>query len=116
MTDLEITKLCAEAMGVKIMEPLAIQQAFGLTEVFVLEDFPEVVYDPLHDDAQAMALVKKLDLNIIKLDDEWWVHESPHICDYIATAEQHDVTDWGAYDKDLNRAICECVAKMGEAK
>ena len=110
MTDLEITKLCAEAMGVKIMEPTAIQQAFGLRGVFVLEDCPEVVYNPLHDDAQAMALVKKLNLNIIKSDDEWWVHESPHICDY------YGATDYGVYDKDLRRAICLCVAKMGEAK
>ena len=114
MTDLEITKLCAEAMGVEahLVENSGL---FIFTRGFGSVALAEK-YDPLHDDAQAMALVKKLDLNIIKLDDEWWVHESPHICDYIATAEQHDVTDWGAYDKDLNRAICECVAKMGEAK
>ena len=129
MTDLEITKRCAEAMGMRQFEyfpPGDYPDQHGTYEISgdeiyrlsgnSLGGYNRYPYDPLHDDAQAMALVKKFDLNIIKSDDEWWVHESPHICDYIATAERHDVTDWGAYDKDLNRAICECVAKMGEAK
>ena len=98
MTDAEITRKCAEAMGLSDIRPMC----------HVCDAM--IQYEPLHDDAQAMALVKKLNLNIIKSDDEWWVHESPHICDY------YDATDYGVYDKDLCRAICECVAKMGEAK
>ena len=58
-------------------------------------------YDPLHDDAQAMALVKKLNLSIYETnaDGEWCVFQ-------IGTNEL-DTTN-----SDLNRAICECVAKM----
>ena len=48
MTDLELTKLCAEAMGIEISP---VRHGDG--------DFS--LYDPLHDDAQAMALVKKFE-------------------------------------------------------
>ena len=83
MTDLEITLLCAEAMGYKPGE--------------------HYHWRPLHDDAQAMALVKKFRLNIHAHDEQWKVEE------------------WGddgamALHETLNRAICECVAKMQAAK
>ena len=59
--------------------------------------------DPLHDDAQAMALVKKFRLTIGHCGSlyvvEWWGSgtESPEV--------------W-AENNDLNRAIVECVAKI----
>jgi len=77
VTDLEITKLCAEAMGYRNSSH----------------------YNPLHDDAQAMALVKRQGLHIVwqpMCPDIWKVDDTTHV----------------AADKDLNRAICECVAKM----
>ena len=108
MTDLEITRLCAEAMGYhqrKITD--------GGAKVWIIPHHPDpqcapsaVVYDPLHDDAQAMALVKKCGLN-------------------LTTSTINDDTEllWCADDEavfsentDLNRAICECVAKMQAAK
>ena len=77
-------------------------------QALALSYIPEALND--EDRAQRMEMVEKLDLNIIKSDDGWWVHESPHICDY------YGATDYGVYDKDLRRAICLCVAKMMENK
>lgn len=110
MTDLEITRRCVEAMGYKptgksASEP-AIQVEGKRHHIFA--------FDPLHDDAQAMELVKKLALNCRKEDDDggkrhtWLVSE--HM-GYItggngAIAER----------RELNRAICECVAEMQKAK
>jgi hypothetical protein len=65
-------------------------------------------YNPLRNDAQAMALVKKfrleVDTSIIANDDEWGVIS----CSDGMVVEQSIATD-------LNRAIVECVAKMRKA-
>jgi len=62
-------------------------------------------YDPLHDDAQAMALVKKFELDIeaprAGINAEWEVYRY----DNLAPNNCHS-------NADLNRAICETVAKM----
>jgi hypothetical protein len=66
-------------------------------------------FDPLHDDAQAMALVKKLGLTCEK-----WVAEFParEFWRVLYTVRQ-DVPGSGWTEKtDLNRAIVACVAKM----
>ena len=95
MTDLEMLKLCAEAMGYKIVYPdqadlpLCIESSKGAG-----------VYFPLHDDAQAMALVKKLELGVLRNGERWEVI--------------HGLI-WGR-NTDLNRAIVECVAQMQKAK
>jgi len=56
-------------------------------------------YDPLHDDAQAMALVKKLRLSVeyqgVPSGFNW------HVMSAMVSSSA-----------DLNRAIVECVAKM----
>jgi hypothetical protein len=110
MTDLEITKACAEAMGIKTID------AFGHPHI-KHDHWPTrdtscektgiglKAYQPLHDDAQAMALVKKFRLRIGQSmvagekepEQEWFVERNNH---------QY------ATDADLNRAICECVAKL----
>ena len=94
MTDLEMAGLCAEAMG------LLVQHTTG-------EDvwrFPGnlLAYDPLRDDAHAMALVKKFGANICQ--------------DVDRTNWYASVAGGSAWGKDLNRAIVECVAKMQSAK
>ena len=93
MTDLEITQLCSEAIGYRP----------GLAEEYREGRRCRTwQYDPLHDNAQAMALVKKFDLNISACRGQpysVWPH---------ALGE--------TVSKDLNRAICECVAKMQFAK
>jgi hypothetical protein len=83
MTDLEMTKLCAEAIG----------------EYELWANAPEQ-YDPLHDDAQAMALVKKFQLCLTIMEDGTWMVE--HV-----TNKRFDST---SRDTDINRAIVECVA------
>jgi hypothetical protein len=81
-----MTKLCAEALGMGW-----------------LSDGPPYwpdgrLFDPLNNDAQALALVKKFDTAISK------------------TGDHCRVTMFGAdrwfESTDLNRAIVECVAKM----
>lgn len=101
MDDLEMIGICAERMGVDAVEingRLAIPYEH-ITDV-------QTYYDPLHDDAQAMALVKKflptIDPSTWPNGDKqrWLVMKKINGFYYIATS------------KDLNRAIVECVARM----
>ena len=99
MTDLELTKLCAEAMGI---DP----------EDVCRQEWSSRRYDPLHDDAQAMALVKKFGLALWGNDgtaSEWkWHAEEQIFPDHRPPIIGHGQT--------ANRAICGCVAKMMKAK
>ena len=106
MTDLEITRLCADAMGIN-----------GLTEKrnrLVWERAREESharlrsYEPIYNDAQAMALVKRFRLFITHDETEFWV-------EWAGPIGGDGKVSWRA-DPDLNRAICECVAKMQLAK
>ena len=103
MTDLEMTKLCAEAMGLGGKE---VNNQWRLVMMMPLESYV-VLYDPLHDDAQAMALVEKFEL---------WIDK--HIAGDIWNA--HVIADTGpthmGESENLNRAIVECVAKMQKEK
>ena len=103
MTDLEITKLCAEAMGLEV--PSWSVKATVLT----VYDSAGVLsrYDPMHDDTQAMALVKKFKLNIRPAD---WLPRWHWRVGNELTIQPMSI------NTDLNRAICECVAKMQAAK
>ena len=91
MTDLEITRLCAIAYGISVD---------GMGGILL----PLSAFDPLHDDAQAMALVKKFKLDL------WWP--------FSDAPEWHcaDINSKYTHNADLNRAICECVAKMQAEK
>lgn len=94
MTDLQIIDLCAQSLGYKTRWPTP--------EHLVIMDIGEI-YNPLINDGQAMALVKKSGLTIIRWSTGWQCYT-------------HDHTDCAATNSDLNRAICECVAKMQRAK
>ena len=90
MNDLALTKKCAEKMGLHVAE------GTGKT-VWTHAQWPDPddslgidLYDPLHDDAQCMAMVKKFPRECI---DAMNCHQS-----FLGT--------------DLNRAICECVAAL----
>lgn len=105
MTDLEITKLCAEAMKITLRLPKG-----GEAKEWLIIAESGRIYDPLHDDAQAMALVKHLHLRVAYLidyisGDYFWYCGDP---DGPAAKRSRNA--------DLNRAICECVAKMEKAK
>jgi hypothetical protein len=100
VTDLEMTRLCAEALcGEALVEHgrvwLVQREESG---AWSMES--HVYFNPLHDDAQAMALVKRFKLHpVYDAEDQVW----------------HCVTIvHGFYGRAsvLNRAIVECVAKM----
>lgn len=99
MTDLEMVKRCAEKMG---------WSEFNVdhTGKLIVWNCPQAstvtFYDPLHDDAQAMALVKKLRLDIDSGFDSSDESEGWSVCGTGSTAK----------NADLNRAIVECVAKL----
>jgi hypothetical protein len=113
MTDLEITKLCAEAMGY-VLEPYP--KGFRVREpevdgipghvLYSISEYATATqhYDPLHDDAQAMALVKKLEICCWKQTPKvvWQAWSDTGLVNRQRSTEH----------KDLNLAICECVAKM----
>ena len=117
MTDLEITKLCAEALGWVHLGAIGTtyERSDGLYCLSGGNDWwrdpdgnsicgrCEQIPDPLHDDAQAMALVKKLRLQIDPHDEQWNVGGG-------------EGSGGAALCESLNRAICECVAKMQAAK
>ena len=104
MTDLEITKRCAEAMGHEYIYvgPEMCIRTDKERDAYTKIPMYRTIYDPLHDDAQAMALVKKIGLHI--------VYRALHIDTWRV-----DKADKYATANDLNYAICECVAKMKEA-
>ena len=113
MTDPEIIRRCAEAYfaGRLSYGPQISQLTDGKAFVEPDDEVEAIVYDPLHDDAQAMALVKKFELGVRvgehQVGEKSWV-----VCrvsgPFLAQIKTVNV--------NLNRAICECVAKMGEAK
>ena len=121
MTDLEITKLCAEAMGMRSFQWFpsgdypdqnGTYEISG-NEIMRLEGNPlggynRYAYDPLHDDAQAMALAKRFHIDtssFLNLDGRW-VWQCRHDKDVAWTDPHHD----------LNRVVCECVAEMQKDK
>jgi hypothetical protein len=124
MTDLEMTKLCAEAMGWQYLGDIGTDHENSNGRPYCLsggKDWwksPEGetvcnhcygrVPDPLHDDAQAMALVKKFGICL----------EPPMLptMDWLAWKPLGSESDRSSNYKDLNRAIVECVAKMQERK
>ncbi len=96
MTDLDMTKLCAEAIGYTVSDG-----NYGPTALYCQkpeDGVPNVFFSPLTNDAQCMALVKKFRLNIGQLTNGIKVF-TPDL-------------RFDADSKDLNRAIVECVAKM----
>lgn len=99
MTDLEMTKLAAEAMGFSSLVAIPTVESTGVRYAA-----PQYAYCPLHDDAQAMALVKKFRLHPIPDNDRegYWD---------VFVGKRYSPTVYGS-DPDLNRAIVECVAKM----
>jgi len=114
MTDLELTKACAEAMGIRvklIAEPEFHYSDCPYYSIPTLSEAPNPKYDPLHDDAQAMALVKKFRLNI-----EENFYEKPDANGdqhwHVFMGEEWLVSRPFGIHPDLNRSICECVANI----
>jgi hypothetical protein len=109
MTDLEMVKRCAERFG---FEPYEDQSQWKLEAPAIACKLGKwsgecIVYNPLTDDAQAMALVKRFNLSITPDGDcSWWDVEA------WGFSSAHINVISAAQNKDLNRAVCECVARM----
>lgn len=109
--DLEMTKLCAESIGMEY----SVGWKGGWTDnvysrrVYTTEELAAggidwcQRYNPLENDAQAMALVKKFNLALYHNGLAWW-----------ATRAFPSFNLNGVHE-NLNRAIVECVAKMQAA-
>ena len=114
MTDLEITKLCAEAMGHEYIYvgPEICIRTDGERDARTKTPMYRMVYQPLYDDAQCFALVKKFQVVIereMRNTREFAVTVFPSRGFGASVSSVRNSTD-------LNRAICECVAHMQKAK
>lgn len=110
MTDPEITKLCSEAMGYagdgwtqKVLHGKLRLARDPLP--FKPRSFAS--YDPLHDDAQAMALVKRVGVTCMWSRSRWE-------CSFSDEGDENCKAY--ADEMDLNRAICLVVARLQQAK
>ena len=107
MTDIDMTRLAAEAMGVP-------EWAISFQEGG--EMFNEL-YDPLHNDEQAMALVKKFRLQVNTLTGgRWLVTTDGSLSARFEASYPPYISVHQTEDSDLNHAIVECVAKMQAAR
>lgn len=111
MSDLEITRLCAEAMGYTIVSndpnwtdgPVRTEVAHHPGTIMIRSSrvYPHT-YLPLHDDAQMAALIKKFPVTCIDALDYLIPHGPERDEDY-----QH---------LDLNRAVAKGVARKEKGK
>lgn len=94
-----MTKLCAEAMGFSplVAIPTVDNRGIGYMP-------PQYAYCPLHDDAQAMALIKKFSLRIL--------HTRGSVIEWSVNVSGGWPLGGHAMNADLNRAIIECIARM----
>lgn len=100
-----MTRACAEAIGLIIDPEFPEWVSWKDAETGAIS---EAVWNPLGDDAQAMALVKKLNLSISRGGEAtsrpWWKVSAAYPNRFQCS------------NADLNRAIVECVAKMQASK
>jgi hypothetical protein len=118
-----VNRACAEAMGLehgwddewvwlRLNTSLDSPMPKGAEPRFLTKQFFEWVlrYDPLKNDEQAMALVKKFGLEIEQIgsDEKCWVVSATG--EYLEEQERWETFE--SESENLNRAICECVAKL----
>jgi hypothetical protein len=119
LNDLEMTKLCAEAMGYTL-HVMSSDRGLRLTkgdERLVIGEGLTILrkYDPLHDDAQCMALDQ------VMIDNGYCItYESDEYEIYPNDAEKRQPTYFKNVDmtkpENRRRMRVECVAKMQEGK
>ena len=112
MTDLEMTKLCADAIGHHAIGGWQ-EQAPNAPCLWCYKVWPDpednggiFKFDPINDDAQAMALAKRF-----MMDVDFFSGSAS-----IPSLSPHGGHKFIAFsDESINRAIVECVAKMQSA-
>jgi len=107
MTDLEMTRLCAEAIGIEYEIGGEDDDGNKCVWMYDIRDCAE--YCPLQDDEQAMELVKRFRLQLMRAECFAMLPEAEW-----GWRIHHDMG--GAVYADLNRAIVECVANMQASK
>lgn len=104
MDDLTATRLCYEAMG----DLPAVVEHEGEIR-FGYRNCLGPAYAPLHDDAQAMALVKRFNVICSR-----WIKERPGIDEsWAAFTDDYSGTVANA---DLNHCIVYCIAAQQQAR
>ncbi len=105
MTDLEMTRLCAEAMGYTPYE-----SKFNPGKIRVGGGGQVDYYDPLHDDAHAMPLL----LFLLTSGEKVVIENNERGTRPILVFRN---TVYEIFDTDkLRRAVVECVAKIQSGK
>lgn len=104
MDDLTIIKACAEASGTDVEHR---NDAFGERYLVYIGNGYSKDYNPLTDDAQAMALVKRFRIDLECCSDSDEIYWSAYIMENGHVA-------YSFVDPDLNRAICLAVAMRGK--
>jgi len=106
MTDSEINAKCAEKMGIPY-------QVANTGSFVALMNHPTQGYngryDPLRNDTQCFELVKKLEIVLLKSGPKW---QAQLAADWSAAEEWSTAGTPYADNADVNRAICELVAKL----
>lgn len=98
MEDIEIVRKCAERMRIDVVQ-------YPDFDGWWFSHRNDEAYDPLHDKAQAFELAERMMLCI------------DFFAQYVASPLSHNVDIRIYFDgagETACRAICECVAKMGE--
>lgn len=96
MTKLEIIKLCAAAMDLRMM---VVDDTDGET----LKQYKVFPYDPITDGHQAMTMLERFKPSI----QPCWNIQTGEFMFWIVDLRQHHTTH-----RDLGFAICECIAQM----
>lgn len=111
MTDLEITRLCAKAMGIKIR--LWNEHMQNACYVVADNQLLPTTYGPLHDDAQSMALFYWLVGQCLQRHWEISIDGYLRIWPDAGHADDWE-SGFGPVDSPAawRRAICECAAHM----
>jgi hypothetical protein len=104
MTDLELTERCADAMGVR-----AHKFDFERGLWILHANGSRTEYAPLRDDAQCLRIIKAFNLMVN------WNSETEVWCMPMDQAKYGHLAD-SPNCGDLNRAVCECVARLKEAR
>lgn len=99
LSDVEIVRACAEAMGYAITGT-----HHGGLPLMTRE---RGIYDPLRDKAQAVALVERFRLS---LNHNCNGHRDSWCAQWFNDDEIDDEIE--VSDHDLSRAICTCVARL----
>jgi len=107
MTDIDLTKACADAIDLDYIERdhELLYRVGTERDARTKEAIYRAGYDPLHDDAQAMSLLKRFNLMVN------WNSPTAVWCMPMDVQKYGYKSDSADYS-ELNRAICECVAQL----